>query len=159
MYKTLEHFDRSVIYFLREYADDISRFALFVIFFWFGILKVFMLSPAGPLVIDLMNVTFLKGIHPETFLAGFGIFEVLISIMILIPRLERITFLVLFFHLCTTVMPLIMLPIHVWDAPLVPNLTGQYIIKNIALLSLGLVLFARLKPMTKTHRILAEEQH
>jgi hypothetical protein len=41
---------------------------------------------------------------------------------------------------------------------MLPNLVGQYIIKNVALLSLGLVLFARLKPMTLTHSIKGEEE-
>jgi hypothetical protein len=50
-----------------------------------------------------------------------------------------------------------MLPDIAWDGFLVPSLIGQYIIKNLALLSLGLILFARLKPMTETHKILAQE--
>ncbi len=152
----LESFDLQVISFLRKHVDVISRIALFIIFFWFGILKVFLVSPAGPLVIDLLEKTFLGWIDPNSFVVGFGVFEVIVGIMILIPKIERITFLVLLIHLITTVLPLVLLPTQVWDGPFLPNLVGQYIIKNLALLSLGLVLFARLRPMTETHSIKGE---
>lgn len=159
MNQKIEKFDEKFIFFLRKYYDEIARLALYIIFFWFGILKVFDTSPAGPLVVDLLQVTFLSFLDPNIFLKYFGIFEMIIGIMILIPKLERITFLVLLFHLFTTAMPLVLLPQEVWNSFLVPNLTGQYIIKNIALLSLGLVLFAKLKPMTQTHSIKGVQQN
>lgn len=158
MNKKVELFDLSVITFLRKYADEISRIALFIIFFWFGILKVFLLSPAGPLVINLLKATFLGWIDPNTFVILFGVFEVILGILILIPKLERIAFALLIIHLFTTVMPLYVIPNEVWDGLFVPNIVGQYIIKNVALLSLGLVLFARLKPMSQTHSIIGIEE-
>ena len=159
MNNKIESFDSSVITFLRKYGDTISRIALFIIFFWFGILKVFLLSPAGPLVIGLLKATFLGWIDPNTFVILFGIFEVVLGILILVPKLERITFALLLIHLFTTIMPLYIIPHEVWDGIFVPNLVGQYIIKNVALLSLGLMLFARLKPMTQTHSIIGEEEN
>lgn len=158
MYKKLEKFDEGVIFFLRKYSEEIARVALFIIFFWFGALKAIGLSPAGPLVMNLLDATFLSFIEPNTFVIYFGIFEMIVGCMILIPKLERITFLVLFFHLITTVMPMFLLPKETWDGFMQPNLVGQYIIKNVALLSLGLLLFARLKPMTKTHSIAGVEE-
>jgi uncharacterized membrane protein YkgB len=136
-----------------------GRIALFLIFFWFGILKVFLLSPAGPLVTDLLDSTFLKFMEPNLFMQLFGLFEVAIGILVLIPKLERITFIILLLHLVTTVMPLWILPDITWDQAFVPSLIGQYIMKNIALLALGVILFAHLKPMTETHRVLAEEEN
>jgi uncharacterized membrane protein YkgB len=156
--KKLEQFDKRVILFLREHHAVISRIALFIIFFWFGILKIPNISPAGPLVTDLLEVTFLGWVDPIFFVQIFGVFEVVLAFLILIPKLERITFALLAFHLFTTVMPLFLIPHVVWDGFLLPNITGQYIIKNVALLSLGLVLFTRLRPMSETHKILAEEE-
>ena len=153
----LEKFDGKVIKILRKYSDEISRGALFIIFVWFGFLKTIGLSPAAELVVALMNETFLNGLSPDMFLIGFGWFEVLIGIMILFPRVERFTFLFMGFHMMTTVMPLFLLTEVAWYAPFVPTLVGQYIIKNLALISVGLLLFARLKPMTKTHKISGEE--
>jgi uncharacterized membrane protein YkgB len=155
--KRLEQFDKNVILFFRKYSNGFARFSLFVIYGWFGILKVFELSPAGPLVEALQGATFWSSIPPEQFLVWFGVFEVLLGVFALVPKLERITFFLIGLHLITTVMPLFMLPDIAWDGFLVPSLIGQYIIKNLALLSLGLILFARLKPMTETHKILAQE--
>ena len=157
MKKRIETFDKNVILFFRKYSGGFARFSLFIIYGWFGILKVFELSPAGPLVGALQQVTFFGSIPPEQFLVWFGAFEVLLGIFALVPKLERITFFLIGLHLITTVMPLFMLPDISWDGFLVPSLIGQYIIKNLALLSLGLILFARLKPMTQTHKILAQE--
>lgn len=157
--KRLEKFDYSFITFFRKNGDLFGRIALFVVFFWFGILKVLGLSPAGPLVTELFNVTFLQHIAtPEGFLVGFGIFECIIGLMALIPKLERITFLILLLHLMTTVMPLWLLKEITWYQPWVPTLVGQYIMKNIALLALGTILFANLRPMNETHRIIAERR-
>jgi len=153
----LEKFDKKVINILREYSDEVSRVALFIIFVWFGFLKTIGLSPAADLVVELMDATFLAGLSPEMFLIAFGWFEVLIGILVLFPKLERITFLLLGFHMITTVMPLFLLPETTWYMPFAPTLVGQYIIKNLALVSIGLLLFARLKPMTQTHTILGEE--
>lgn len=155
--KKVEKFDFLFISFFRKYGDEFARVGLALIFIWFGILKPMGLSPAGPLVTELLTNTFLNFIEPQTFLIIFGTFEVLIGLLILIPRLERFTFAILGFHLFTTVLPLFVLPAVTWYQPFVPTLTGQYIMKNVALLAIGLLLFARLKPMTETHSVLAEE--
>jgi uncharacterized membrane protein YkgB len=157
--KTFELFDLGSIAWMRKYGDEFGRFALFVVFVWFGILKVFELSPAAPLVAQLFDATFLVNWgSSSTFLIWFGLFEVIIGIMILIPKLERITFLVMGLHLITTVLPMFLLPEIAWFKPLVPTLIGQYIIKNIALLALGMMILAKIKPMTETHSIWAQEE-
>lgn len=153
----IEKIDSQVIRFLRNYADEAARIAFFVIFFWFGVLKVFAVSPAGPLVKDLLSVTFLEGLPPQTFNAAFGVFEMIVGTMALIPKLERATFILLLLHLCTTVMPLFLLPDITWQESFVPTLTGQYIMKNLALIALGMLLLARMKPMNKTHSFWGEE--
>lgn len=153
----LESFDNTVIHFFREYADEGARIAFFLIFVWFGALKVIGVSAAIPLVNELLTATFLSSIDPSTFNVVFGSFEMLIGIMALIPRLERFTFLLLGLHLTTTVMPLFLLPEITWEAFLVPTLAGQYIMKNTALLALGIFLFSRLRPMAETHSVWSEE--
>lgn len=151
MNRYLTLIDNNLIKVFRNYADEFARFALFIIFFWFGILKVFELSPAGPLVHSLLESTFLSGISPELFIMWFGAFEAITGVMILIPKFERITFILLALHLGTTILPLFLLPGITWDiVGIAPSLTGQYIIKNLALLSVGLLLYARLVPIAKT---------
>ena len=146
--KNLSDFDASVIALFRRYGSAFARIGLFVIFFWFGILKVFAVSPAGPLVTSLFNETFLAGVSAATFSVYFGVFEMLIGVMALFKSLERYTFALLLFHLATTMLPLFLLPEAAWQAPFVPTLTGQYIFKNIALLAVSIFLFADLKPLS-----------
>lgn len=155
---TLKQFDQWFILFIRKYGDEFARLALFIIYFWFGFLKLFSLSPAGPLVVSLLEVTFLSFIAPDTFLFIFGLFEMLLGIMALVPKLERFTFLLIGLHLITTAMPLFLLRDITWLMPFVPTLIGQYIFKNLALLSIGLLLFARIIPMTKYNSVFAHEE-
>lgn len=146
----LESIDNCLINTFRRYADEFARIALFIIFFWFGILKVFGLSPAGPLIHSLLEVTFLSPLSPDQFTMWFGAFEAITGVLILTPKFERITFTFLGLHLITTALPLFLLPEITWVIPGLPaTLTGQYIFENLALISVGLLLYARLTPIKK----------
>lgn len=118
-----------------------TRFALFLIYFWFGILKVLSLSPASPLVISLLHVT-LPFMDPGLFLILFGCFEVLIGILFLIPKFEKLALILLFVHLLNIILPIILLPSITWSGFLVPTLEGQYIIKNVLIVAAALTLIA-----------------
>ncbi len=48
-------FDRTVISTARKARVGLTRGSLFLIFFWFGALKVIDASPAQPLVTDLLH--------------------------------------------------------------------------------------------------------
>jgi uncharacterized membrane protein YkgB len=113
----------------------LSRFALFLVYFWFGILKVIDTSPAGPMVLGLLDKT-MPFIEPHLFLVGFGLFEMLIGICFLIPRLNRLAIMLVIPHLFSIVLPLFLMASFTWSAPFVPTLEGQYIIKNILILAL-----------------------
>jgi len=117
--------------------------ALFVVFFWFGILKVFGMSPANPLVAGLLNRT-LPFIDFDQFIVLFGLFEMVIGILCLIPRLVRISMLLLGVHMVTTMGPLVLLPGVVWTQAFVPTLEGQYIIKNLAIIAVAISIVSQL---------------
>ncbi|PIR87016.1 MAG: hypothetical protein COU11_02180 [Candidatus Harrisonbacteria bacterium CG10_big_fil_rev_8_21_14_0_10_49_15] len=129
-------FDRHILRFLGENSAPMARIALFVVFFWFGILKVFAFSPASQMVSDLLAIT-MPFMESATFLVWFGVFEVLIGILFLIPRAERAAILVLGVHLVMTSLPLLLMPAHTWSAWFVPTLEGQYIIKNVLIIALA----------------------
>lgn len=114
-----------------------ARIALFVIYFWFGLLKVLGLSPASPLVESLFNQTLspvLPSVSFSLFIIIFGLFEMLIGILFIIPKMERVAIVLFFLHIITTALPLFLLP-DVWSSLFVPTLEGQYIIKNLALVA------------------------
>ncbi len=129
-----------------EYISFIfSHIALFIIFVWFGALKLFGLSPAGPLVTDLFNQTLgavLPFMSADMFIVILGGVEVLIGVLFIIPRFERVAIALLIPHMITTIMPLILLPSVTWSGFFSPTLEGQYIIKNIIIIALAASVFA-----------------
>ncbi len=125
---------------IRQTSVLLSRISLFVIYFWFGILKVFGLSPASGLVEELFSKTLahiplINLIAPNFFVIVFGIFEVLIGIIFIIPGKEKWASRLFYAHIITTGLPLFFLTNSVWQRLLVPTLEGQYIIKNLALIA------------------------
>ena len=120
-----------------------SRISLFIIFFWFGFLKIINASPANPLVQGLLEKT-LPFIGFDQFIVFFGILEMIIGITFLIPKAEKLMLILLLPHMATTFMPLFLLPSVTWQNFLVPTLEGQYIIKNLLIISLAVILISRI---------------
>jgi uncharacterized membrane protein YkgB len=114
----------------------LAHIALFIIFFWFGFLKVIDMSPATPLVDALRALTI-----PWWPMASFGIFlgtvEMFTGILFLFKRTEKVAAYILVPHMITTFLPLVMLPGLTFQSLLVPTLEGQYIIKNLVIMALA----------------------
>ncbi len=131
---------------MNKISIPFARVAIFVIYFWFGILKVVGESPASEMVQSLFNLTMhkiLPSLQFGHFLIAFGLLEMLIGIMFLIPKLDRISFTILVLHLFTTAMPLLLMKNMLWTKKWVPTLEAQYIIKNLAILGLGMFVVKR----------------
>ncbi len=119
-----------------------ARLAIFVVYFWFGLLKLLGVSPAGAMVEGLFNQTI--GFMPfDTFYLLFALFEMLIGLIFLIRGWERVAVALIGLHLITTVMPLFLMPELAWSGFLVPTLEGQYMIKNILIAALAVVVGAK----------------
>jgi uncharacterized membrane protein YkgB len=144
----LRKIDLRLIRIFQTISPIVSKIAFFIVFFWFGLLKVLGSSPAGPLVTELLDRT-MPFWGAAGFMVAFGLFECLIGILFLLPKTERIVFPLLAFHMVTTLMPLVLLPAIAWHAPFVPTLEGQYMIKNVALIALAMAMAADMKPMGK----------
>jgi len=139
----LKKLDHLIINSLRKIWQPLARFSLFIVFFYFGVLKVINLSPANPLVEALFQKT-IPFLTFDFFIKFFGLFEMLIGLTFLIPRLERVAIFLLIIHMITTFLPLLLLPQITWQKFLVPTLEGQYIIKNLVIIALALVIGAHL---------------
>ncbi len=125
-----------------------ARLALFVVFFWFGLLKLIGLSPAGHLVHALFDQT-IHFMAFNTFYLLFAAFECIIGILFLIKGAERIVLPLLLFHMGTTVLPLFFLAHITWQSFMVPTLEGQYIIKNLVIIATAIGLVSHLHPLPK----------
>jgi uncharacterized membrane protein YkgB len=140
--------DAELIHFFRRVSVPLARFGLFIIFFWFGLLKVIGLSPASALVQQLFEHT-VPFMSFSTFIVLFGLYEMLIGILFLIRGVERTVIPLLLIHMVTTVMPLFLLTGETWSGFLVPTMEGQYIIKNIALVAAAFGIAAHLHPLQR----------
>lgn len=143
----IRKFDAVVISRLQKLVGPLARVAIFIVYFWFGTLKLIGTSPAAPLVQALFERTISFMPFP-TFYTIFSIFEVVIGLLFLIRGLERLAIFLLGIHLFTTILPLIFLPSVTWQAFLTPTLEGQYIIKNVLIAALAVVIGSKLVPMT-----------
>ena len=149
MQELIQKFDTHIISRLQRIEVPLARIAIFVVYFWFGFLKLLDASPATPLV----QALFEKTIHfmPfTTFYTSFAIFEVVIGLLFLMRGLERLAILLISLHLIATILPLIFLSHIAWQAFLVPTLEGQYIIKNVLIAASAVVVGSKLVPITST---------
>jgi len=117
----------------------LAHLALFVVFFWFGFLKFFGVSPANELVRELLLMIPIMNLWSfESFIIVLGLVEVMIAILLLFPKTTKYGVAILIPHMLTTLLPLFLLPAIVWQQAFVPTLEGQYIIKNIVIVALAL---------------------
>lgn len=119
----------------------VNRLSLFIIFFWFGFLKIVSLSPAETLISHLHQLTLSSFISIKTFLIFLGVVECIIGIMWLIPSLTRYTIVIFTIQIATTFLPLILLPKETWNNVLELSLPGQYILKNIVLIASAFTIY------------------
>ena len=124
---------------------------MFVVYFWFGLLKVIGQSPASEMVHSLFGKTMgpmMPFLSFGVFIILFGIFEIIIGILFIIPGLEKTALVFFFLHMTVTILPLFIMK-EVWTSLFVPTLEGQYIIKNLALVACALSVWATLPPYQK----------
>ena len=116
------------------------RLSFGVIFIWFGVLKPLGLSSAEGLL--KATVIWLPFGSPEMWLIVIGLWEVVIGVFFFFKRTTRIAIVLLFLHMAGTFMPLIVLSEVTFQSNniLLPTLEGQYIIKNLMIISAALVL-------------------
>lgn len=145
---SIQKIDSSLINFFRRIFVPSARIGLFIVFFWFGFLKVIGLSPASGVVQRLFENT-IPFMEFSTFLILFGLFECLIGVLFLIKGMERVVIPLLLIHMITTFGPLVYLPEETWQKFMVPTLEGQYIIKNVVLIAAAVGIAAHLHPLKK----------
>jgi uncharacterized membrane protein YkgB len=123
------------------------RFALGVVFFWFGALKLFPgLSPAETLAGRTIEALTLGAVPTEVATPALAVWEMAIGIGLFIGRWMRVTLLLLFVQMLGTVTPLVLFPAETFVRfPFAPTLLGQYIIKNVVLVSAAIVLGATVR--------------
>jgi len=144
-------FDVKLIGYFQRLFLPVSRIAIFLVYFWFGVLKIFNLSPAGPLAKALIERTI--GLqYFDVLYVILAIFECIIGVLFLFPKLTRIVIPLLFVHMVIVCSPLLLVPDIAWTAPFVPTLEGQYIIKNGVIIAVAIGIAASAVPLVKSKK-------
>jgi len=134
-----EKLDQTIAKYMNRWSIPLVKISFAIIFFWFGILKPLGLSAAIPIL--KATVAWLPIIEPEVWVHIIGWWEVAIGILFLFKTTIRIAIALLFLQMFGTFMPLVVLPEIVYQDGNVflPTMEGQYIIKNIMIISAALV--------------------
>jgi len=125
---------------MRRWGTNAIRFSFAVIFIWFGLLKPFGLSTAAPLVKS--TVEWMPFFSADTWVSIIGWWEVAIGVTFLFHRTLRIAIALLAMQMVGTFLPLFVAPHITFQPgrfPYAPTLEGQYIIKNLMIISGAMV--------------------
>ena len=139
--------DTRVTRWMARYSITFLRLSLGIVFLWFGALKFFPhLSPAEDIAIRTIDKLAFGLIPPAVSIHVLAAWECLIGLGLLISRFMRATLLLLWLQMLGAITPLMLFPHEVFTRiPYAPTLEGQYIIKNIVLISAGLVIGATVR--------------
>ena len=142
-----DRLDVHITNWMARYGVRLLRVSLGVVFFWFGVLKFFPgLSPAQELATKTISLLTFGLIPSNLALVILAAWESLIGLGLIFKQFMRVTLLLLFVQMLGTVTPLIFFPHEVFTRlPYAPTLEGQYIIKNLVLISAALVIGATVR--------------
>jgi uncharacterized membrane protein YphA (DoxX/SURF4 family) len=144
LYRWFDRLDRRVTAWMARNGVSLLRISLGIVYTWFGVLKFFPgLSPAADLATrTIEKLTF--GIIPaDAALLLLAAWETLIGLGLLSGVWLRATLFLLFAQMLGTLTPVLFFPNEVFNAiPYAPTLEGQYIIKNLVIISAAIVIGA-----------------
>ncbi len=147
LWARFDRLDRSITWWLARYGIVLMRVGLGIIFFWFGVLKfVPSLSPAEDLAVRTIDILTFGLIAPQVSLVLLAAWECLIGLGLITGRYLRPVLLLLMLQMLGTVTPLFIFPAETFlRIPYAPTLEGQYIVKNVVLVTAGLVIGATVR--------------
>jgi uncharacterized membrane protein YkgB len=139
-----ERVDERLRPFLARVGVPLLRISLGLVFLWFGLLKIFEVSPVAGLVAKTIY-----WFDPDVVVPALGAFEVFVGLCLVAGRLMRIALPLLVLQMAGTFLVLVLLPeVAFRDGnPLLLTVEGEFVVKNLVLLSAALVIGSRLAPL------------
>jgi len=139
--------DKHITDWMARHGITLLRVSLGVVFLWFGVLKFFPgLSPAQSLAARTIHTLTFGMVPASVSVPVLAAWECVIGIGLITNLFMRATLLLLFVQMMGTITPIFLFPNEVFTVlPYAPTLEGQYIIKNIVLVSAGLVIGATVR--------------
>jgi uncharacterized membrane protein YkgB len=139
---TIDRIDLIITSFLRRWSIPALRVSLGVVFMWFGAMKVFDVTPVADLVARTVY-----WFDPGWVVPVLGIFEVIVGIGLLFRVALRLILGLFALQMIGTFLVLALLPEVAFDGgnPLLLTVEGEFVVKNLVLLSAGMVVGATIR--------------
>jgi putative oxidoreductase len=136
---SIRRFDDAAVGLARRGGITALRLALGVVFLWFGILKVADATPVGDLVADIVPL-----LPDRAAVTVVGAVEILVGIGLITGWAIRLTLGIFFVQMLGTFLVLVAHPSLAFDGgnPLRLTVLGEFVVKNLVLLTAGLVVAA-----------------
>lgn len=151
LYEIYIKVDDRVRAWMKRYGITLLRLSLGTVFLWFGALKFFpSFSPAQDLAMRTMDRLTFGMIPAQISILILAVWECLVGIGLITNRFMRATLFLLFLQMVGAGAPLLLFPREAFNVlPFAPTLEGQYIIKNLVLISAGVVIGATVERQRK----------
>jgi putative oxidoreductase len=146
LWHRVQGFDKKVLAVLERAALPLLRMSLGLVFVWFGLLKVIGQTPVAELV---ANTAY--WLDPTWLVPLLGAFEVVVGVVLLLARALRLVLALFALQMLGTLLVLIIQPEVAFQHsnPLLLTTEGEFVVKNLVLLSAGLMIGSRLKGLPK----------
>ncbi len=131
-----ERLDRAFVRFMTAHGIQLLRISLGLIFVWFGLLKIVGRSPVAALVASTVY-----WLPAERFVPFLGAWELAVGLGLLFRVALRLTLFLFWLQLAGTFLVLVLKPGIAFQGgnPLLLTTEGEFVVKNLALISAGLV--------------------
>lgn len=147
LYEIYTLFDQRITEWMARHGLVLLRVSLGIVFLWFGALKFFPgLSPVQSLASNTIALLTFGIVPASVSIPVLAFWKCVIGIGLITNLFMRFTLLLLFAQMMGTVTPIFLFPGEIFSVlPIAPTLEGQYIIKNIVLISAGIVIGATVR--------------
>lgn len=128
---------------MRRFGVSAVRFSVGAVFVWFGLLKVLDVSPVSDLVARTVY-WFDDGL----VVPALGLLEIFVGVCLITCKLQRVALLLFAAQMAGTFLVFVVLPDVAFRRgnPLLLTVEGEFVVKNLVLLSAGLVVGSRVPP-------------
>jgi uncharacterized membrane protein YkgB len=137
----------AVTQWMARHGVTLLRISLGIVYLWFGGLKFLPHhSPAEELAARTIDALSFGNMPAFISMPVLAAWECLIGLGLLSGLMKRAVLLLLFVHMAGTLTPFYFFPAEVFRSfPNVPTLEGQYILKNLVLISAAVVIGATVR--------------
>ncbi|MEH6537684.1 MAG: doxx family protein [Psychroserpens sp.] len=135
----------SILLSRRLNRNNIMAISLGIVYLWFGLLKFYPhLSPAEDIAKDTISILFLETISSNWSLTLLAFWETCIGLLLIINYYQQLALFFALAHISLTFTPFFVFPELTFnDLPFSLTLLGQYIVKNIIIISVIISLLVR----------------